>query len=73
MMFAILSDSEILNDKIDLFVACAPIVYLSNQKETALKVGATIWYEIYEAMKSVGVYEINDKINVDYKKACNMF
>ena len=24
-------------------------------------------------MKSVGVYEINDKLNVDYKKACNMF
>ena len=29
-MFAMLSDTTFFNDKVDMFIACAPIVYLNN-------------------------------------------
>ena len=37
-MFAMLSDVTVLNDKIDMFIACAPIVYLTNIQQQSLKI-----------------------------------
>ena len=72
-MFSLLSASTRLHDKIDLFVALAPIVYLSHQQEAVLREGAHIWSIVYGATKLFHIYEINDSLQQDFKMFCSNY
>ena len=69
-MFSQLADSTYFNDKIDLFIACAPIVYLGHVKESILQNAAPGWPAIYAASKAMGLYEVNDSALQHFKVFC---
>lgn len=72
-MFLMLSESKFFNDKIDLFIALAPIVYLGNCQEVAFQTAASLWVEIYTASKVLNFYEINDAFFHLNKVFCTNF
>lgn len=72
-MFAMLSDVTVLNDKIDMFIACAPIVYLTNIQQESLKILSQEWKKVYLSTKLLKVYELNDQFLDDIKQLCNQF
>ena len=72
-MFAILSDDSSFNDKIDIFIACAPIVYMSNSKEEFLHKAADEWKSIYFTTRLLKIYELNDGFLNDLKYFCTKF
>jgi hypothetical protein len=69
-MFAQLSSDTFFNDKVDMFIACAPIVYLKNTQEDILKKAADEWKSIYLASQLLKAYEVNDSFLTDLKVFC---
>ena len=61
-MFAQLADSSYFDDKIDLFIALAPIVYLGNIEEPMIKKAAHWWRTLLTASKVLGVNEVSHKM-----------
>lgn len=73
-MFGQLSDSTFFHDKVDLFIACAPIVYLHNNKEELLHKAGDEWRNLYLATQHIlKMYEVNDSFLVGFKAFCTMF
>lgn len=66
-MFAALADSPQFDDKIDLFIAYAPVVYLDDQQEHS----ASKWSVPLGMSKMLGIYEINNKMMDANKNAVN--
>ena len=69
-MFALLSDTSFFHDKLDIFIACAPIVYLSNNQESMLRKAADEWQAIYLSANLLGLYEVNDGFLNELKLLC---
>ena len=69
-MFAQLADSTYFNDKIDLFIACAPIVYMGHVPERILQNVAPAWATFYATVKGLGLYEVNDSALHHFKVFC---
>lgn len=72
-MFSQLSDGTFFHDKVNLFIACAPIVYLDHNKEEYLHKLSKEWRNLYLASNLLQVYEANDSIMVSFKKLCTLF
>ena len=70
-MFAELADSTYFNDKIDLFVALAPIVYMGHVPENILQNVAPAWATLYASLKTLGLYEVNDSALYHFKVFCS--
>jgi len=47
-----------LRDKIDLFIACAPIIILRNSPNTMMQSAAAHWKSVQGVMHKFGYYEI---------------
>lgn len=70
MMFSQMATSKFFDDKVDLFIACAPIAYMGHQEEEAAKHGASVWKYIFASTKILGAYEINDSFLHTFKVFC---
>lgn len=69
-MFAMLADENMYNDKIDMFIACAPIVYLNNNQIDVLRRASDEWKSILLATKLLKIYDINDQALTGFKVFC---
>lgn len=73
-MFSQLSESSYLNSKLNIFIACAPIVNLKNTGEKVLSRTASQWWIVQDTAKKLGVYEIRDpKLDKDLREFCDTF
>ena len=73
-MFTNLAESQELSDKLDIFVACAPIVNLRNQEEPMLARTSSQWWYIQDTLKKLKIYEIRDpKVDSSLRGFCNTF
>jgi len=49
-----------LNDKLDVFVACAPIINLRNSPNTMMQEAAKIWKQLEGTMTLFGFYAVGE-------------
>lgn len=73
-MFTQLSISTHLNDKLEIFVALAPIVNLKNCEQSMLVDVSNEWRFVQYQAKLLKVYEIRDpKVDKTLRGFCNIF
>lgn len=72
-MFAMLSDQTYFNDKLDLFVACAPIVYLNHCEWDTLTKISNEWLSVYVAANVLTMYEVNNSFMIHFREFCTEF
>lgn len=73
-MFSTLSEGSDLNEKLDVFVALAPIVNLKNSLEGYLQDIAGQWYTFQSSAIHLKVYEILDpKFDSHLRTFCSIF
>ena len=72
-MFAMLSDTTYFNDKLSLFIACAPIVYLGNVEDEMMQSIAQDWLSLWIGTKVMGLYEFSETIEQDNPEFCNQY
>ena len=70
-MFAMLSDQTYFNDKLSLFIACAPIVYLDHVEDEQMQNIAQNWLSFYIGTQVLGLYEFTENIEEDNPEFCN--
>lgn len=63
-----------MNSKINIFVACAPIVNLKNTDEAMLSKISTQWGIVQDTARKLKIYEIRDpKLDSNIKAFCDKF
>ena len=74
-MFAQLADNGyIIKQKISMFIACAPIVFMGHITNGPLKAVTPYWKEIYDtAVYKMHFYEYNDSAYHPLEELCNKF
>ena len=72
-MFAQLASDSFFHDKVNMFIACAPIVYLEHTTEDTIKKAADEWKNLFLATTLAQAYEVNDNFLTTFKQLCTQF
>lgn len=74
-MFSALSyDHGQLQDKLNLFIACAPIINLANSPNSLMQNAASVWRLLEGNATLLGAYELGDpQTDKNMKAFCSMF